>query len=104
VVTLASPMLDPRSACAAADVVIGIGSSSLRALARGKPVLVHGMRGFNAPFDRERESLFLRQGFYGEGDGTAGGLRLAGHLAALLADNSRRAVLGARGREIVVAR
>jgi glycosyltransferase involved in cell wall biosynthesis len=104
VVTLAGVAFDPRPAYAAADIVIGMGSSALRAMAHGKPVVVQGERGFNAPFDGEHEPLFLRQGFYGLGDGTPGGTRLAGHLAALFADSNRRATLGARGRELVVER
>jgi glycosyltransferase involved in cell wall biosynthesis len=104
VVTLTGAALDPRPAYAAADIVVGMGSSALRALAHGKPLVVQGERGFNAPFDADHESLFFRQGFYGMGDGTPGGPRLAEHLAVLLADPGRRAALGARGREVVVSR
>lgn len=104
VVTLAGATLDPRSAYAAADVVVGMGSSALRALAHGKPVVVQGERGFSAPFDANHEDLFLRQGFYGLGDGAPGGARLAKHIAVLLSDHQLRATLGARGREIVIAR
>ncbi|MCU1271968.1 MAG: hypothetical protein JWN74_3262 [Acidobacteriaceae bacterium] len=103
-VILAGAALDPRCAYAAADVVVGMGSSALRALAHAKPVIVQGERGFNAPFNSHHESLFFRQGFYGIGDGTPGGPRLAEHVAALLADPARRATLGARGREVVVRR
>ena len=104
VVSLVGAVLDPRSAYAAADIVVGMGSSALRALAHGKPVVVQGERGFNAPFDALHEPLFFRRGFYGVGDGTPGGPRLAEHLAALLADPARRAELGARGREVIVSR
>lgn len=104
VVVLPGATLDPRSAYAAADIVSGMGSSALRALAHGKPLVVQGEKGFNAPFDENHESLFLRQGFYGVGDGSPGGPRLAEYLASLLADPVRRTALGARGRELVVRR
>jgi L-malate glycosyltransferase len=104
VVTLAGATLDPRSAYAAADIVVGMGSSALRALAHGKPIVVQGERGFSAPFDADHESLFFRQGFHGVGDVMPCGSRLAKHLAALLADPRQRAALGARGREVVVSR
>ncbi|MGZ8892837.1 MAG: glycosyltransferase [Halobacteriota archaeon] len=104
VVTLTGALLDPRPAYAAADIVVGMGSSALRALAHGKPVIVQGEQGFNAPFDEYHEQMFFRQGFYGIGDNTPGGPRLAEHLAALLAEPTKRAILGARGREIVVRR
>jgi glycosyltransferase involved in cell wall biosynthesis len=42
VVELPGPLLDPREAYAAADVVVGMGSSALRAMAHGKPLLVQG--------------------------------------------------------------
>jgi L-malate glycosyltransferase len=44
-VTLTGPSLNPRLAYAAADVVVGMGSSALRAMAIGKPVIVQGERG-----------------------------------------------------------
>lgn len=104
VVTLAGPMLDPRPAYAAADVIIGMGSSVLRGLAHGKPVVVLGEAGFNAPFDPEHEPLFRTQGFYGVGDKSSGCARLSRHLTALLAKPALRASLGAWGRQIVVDR
>jgi glycosyltransferase involved in cell wall biosynthesis len=104
VITMAGATLDPRSAYAAADIVIGMGSSSMRAMAHAKPVVVQGERGFNAPFDEANKEMFLRKGFYGIGDGTPGGPRLAEHLATLMADTAQRATLGAMGREMIVSR
>jgi hypothetical protein len=46
----------------------------------------------------------LRRGFYGIGDGTPGGTRLAERLAVLLADPGLRASLGGFGREAIVSR
>jgi L-malate glycosyltransferase len=104
VITMAGATLDPRPAYAAADVVVGMGSSALRALAHAKAVVVQGERGFCAPFDAEHESLFASQGLYGLGDGTSGGPRLAEHLATLFANSELRESLGSRGREFVVNR
>lgn len=104
VVTLAGASFDPRPAYAAADVVVGMGSSAMRALAHGKPVVVQGERGFNAPFDAEHEAWFLREGFYGIGDGTPGGPRMAESIAELLASPEKRSALGAHGRDVIVSR
>ena len=52
-VVLAGALLDPRPAYAAADIVVGMGGSALRAMAFGKPVIVVGERGFAAPFNTE---------------------------------------------------
>lgn len=104
VVTLAGASLDPRPAYAGADIVIGMGSSSLRGMSHGKPVVVQGEGGFNAPFDPEHEPMFLKEGFYGVGNGGSGASRLAGHLAKLLGDPVLRSRLGARGRQIVTER
>jgi glycosyltransferase involved in cell wall biosynthesis len=104
VVSLPGAVLDPRPAYAAADLVAGMGSSALRAMAHAKPVVVQGEQGFCAPFDADHAAWFLRHGFYGQGTGPDGGARLAGFLAGLLADPARRAALGAWSREQVVAR
>lgn len=104
VVTLAGGTLDPRPAYAAADIVIGMGSSSLRGMAHGKPVVIQGEAGFNAPFDPEHEAIFLKQGFYGIGQGSSGAPQLAGHLGKLLRDPALRFELGTRGRQMVTQR
>lgn len=102
VVTLAGATLDPRPAYAAADVVLGMGGSALRAMAFAKPVIVQGEEGFSLILDPDTLHHFSWQGFYGIGDGDAGGDRLAGQLEALLTDPDRRRRLGRFGREIVV--
>ena len=104
VVIFAGAMLDPRPAYAAADIVVGMGGSAIRAMAHGKPVVVQGERGFNAPFDPDHEAFFFQNGFYGWGDGGPGGARLAEYIAGLLAHPEERAFLGARGRETAVRR
>lgn len=104
VVTLPGSSLDPRPAYAAADVVIGMGSSALRALAIGRPVVVQGEAAFSEVFEPATLGLFLRQGFYGLSDGASGANRLAGQLDGLLADLKRREVLGQFGRQVVTER
>jgi glycosyltransferase involved in cell wall biosynthesis len=104
VVSLVGAALDPRPAYAAADVVVAMGSSALRALAIGRPVVVQGERGFSEVFEPDTLELFLRQGFYGLGPGGRGGDRLAAQLEPLLRDPERRRELGAYGRRLVCER
>jgi glycosyltransferase involved in cell wall biosynthesis len=100
VVMLPGPDPDPRAAYAGADVVIGMGTSTLRGLAFGKPVVVQGERGFAQMFTPASSSMFVRQGMWGLGDGTSGVHRLAEQLALLLRDQRLRAELGAFGRRV----
>jgi glycosyltransferase involved in cell wall biosynthesis len=104
VVTLTGAMLDPRDAYAAADVVIGMGMSALRAMAFGKPVIVQGEAGFWLPLTAQTLPVFLDQGFYGIGDGSDGAPRVARALDELSRDPARRAEIGALGRSVVVDR
>ena len=104
VVTLAGSMLDPRSAYASADLVVGMGSSALRAMAIGCPVVVQGEMAFSEVFQPSTLELFLHQGFYGLADGEPGADRLAGQVEQLLNDPAQRTELGRYGREIVTER
>jgi len=104
VVALPGPELDPRPAYAAADVVVGMGSSALRALAIGRPVVVQGENAFSEVFEPTTLNVFLRQGFYGLADNERGATRLADQLEGLLADRDRREALGRFGRQVVVER
>lgn len=72
-VSLYGPLLDPRPAYAAADVVIGMGGSALRGMAFGKPLIVVGEAGFATTLEPSTASYFLRAGLYGKGrnDGDA---------------------------------
>jgi glycosyltransferase involved in cell wall biosynthesis len=103
-VSLVGAMPDPRPAYAAADVVAGMGSSALRAMAIGKPLVVQGEGGFSLPFSRETYDTFLWQGFWGKGDGTSGTERLADMLEALITDPEKRSRLSEYGRSVVVER
>ena len=104
VATLPGADLDPRGAYAAADLVVGMGSSALRAMAIGKPLIVQGERAFSEVFEPASHDLFLQQGFYGLGDDESGSARLTGQIERLIVDQPLRAELGAYGRRIVVER
>jgi glycosyltransferase involved in cell wall biosynthesis len=104
VVQLPGALLDPREAYAAADIVAGMGSSALRAMAHGKPVVVQGERGFARTFDDESSAQFFHAGFYGLGDGGSAAGAVADALAALLDDAGLRHKLGELGRSVVLDR
>lgn len=103
-VVLTGELFDPRPAYAAADVVLGMGGSALRALAFGRPLVVQGERGFWELLTPRSSDLFLRQGWYGVGDGTGGSARLTAILRELAGDPARRATLGEYGRGLAVDR
>jgi glycosyltransferase involved in cell wall biosynthesis len=103
-ISLVGALIDPRPAYAGSDIVLGMGSSALRAMAIGRPVIVQGEGGFSLPFAPETHDTFLWQGFWGVGDGSSGAIRLAGHIEALVVDSARRSRLGEYGRATVVER
>jgi hypothetical protein len=96
-VVLTGELLDPRPAYAAADVILGMGGSALRAMAYAKPVIVLGEGGFSRTLDETTADSFLWQGFYGIG----GHSDLAAQLLALLEDAVLRTRLGAFSRQLV---
>ncbi|QNN53467.1 glycosyltransferase family 4 protein [Nocardioides mesophilus] len=99
---LPGPMTDPRAAYEAADIVVGMGHSALRALAFAKPVVVVGERGFALPVTPQTLHHFDFHGFYGLGDGGDAAPALAGHLRRLLGDPDLRAGLGGFGRQLIL--
>jgi glycosyltransferase involved in cell wall biosynthesis len=101
-VVMTGAMRDPRPAYAAADVVLGMGGSALRAMAFAKPVIILGEGGFAEVLDPKTAGQFLWQGFYGVGDG--GPDRLHELLSGLLDDPGRMAELGQFGLELVTER
>ena len=101
VVVFAGSLADPRPAYAAADVVVGMGSSALRAMSIGRPLVVQGERGFSKMFEPDTVPYFLDQGFWGLGDNEPGADLLARQLRTLLRDAELRARLGAFGRRTV---
>jgi glycosyltransferase involved in cell wall biosynthesis len=105
VVVLTGELKDPRGAYAAADVSLGMGGSSLRAMAFARPVVVQGERGFWEVVTPDTVAGFLWTGWYGVGDGPEHGpARLEGLLRALRDDDERRAALGAYVRGLVEER
>ncbi len=105
-VVLTGQLADPRPAYDAADVVLGMGGSALRALAFGKPLVVVGERGFSELLTARTAPVFLSDGWYGLGPGSYGeGVTgMSGALAAVCRDAALRDQLGAFGRDLVVTR
>ncbi|MPZ93370.1 MAG: glycosyltransferase [Propionibacteriales bacterium] len=66
-VVLTGELPDPRSAYAAADLVLGMGSSILRGMSFGKPAIVVGRKGFSEPIGPDTLPRFLYDGFIGVG-------------------------------------
>jgi glycosyltransferase involved in cell wall biosynthesis len=106
VVLLTGKITDPRTAYAAADVIVGQGSSALRGMAFGKPLVVVGENGFSELLTKDSSAMFLRQGWYGLGPGSLGtgpaALCLA--LERLTRSAELRRELGAFARQLAVNR
>lgn len=100
VVVVTGQLLDPRPAYDAADVVLGMGSSALKGMAFGKPVVVQGDRGRWQTLEPATLDGFLHDGWMCLGTGDGRDLERALH--ALLADPGTRADRGALGRRVVV--
>ena len=95
-------MLDPRPAYAAADIVLSMGGSALRAMAFGKPVIVVGEQGFSAALTPESADSFYYNGIYGLGSGTDSNAQLLADIRRLSEGSERRAQLGLFSRQFVV--
>lgn len=103
VITLTGQLLDPGDAYAAADVVLGMGTSAQKGMAFAKPVVVQGEKGYWETLTPDSLPTYLRQNFYGIGDGSDGAPRLAKILNDLADDRSRWPELGAFGRSTALA-
>lgn len=101
-VVVAGAMDDPRPAYEAADVVLGMGSSVLKGMAFGKPVVVQGERGFWRRLDEQSLPVFLEQGWYGSGG--RGVADLSDALEPLVRKPRLRGTLGTFGQRIVTQR
>jgi glycosyltransferase involved in cell wall biosynthesis len=97
-------MANPRPAYAAADIVLGMGSSAARGLAFGKPLVVQGEAGWSELFDENTAAALARYSFWSADAVEHPVERLAGIIAPLLADDARRAQLGEFGRRFAVER
>lgn len=93
---------DPRAVYAVSDICLGMGSSAIKALSFGKPLIVQGSGGYWKVFTEGTMDEFLWQGFYGQGGlGTAA---LIQNLETMCQDTALRTRLGAWGREVAVQR
>jgi glycosyltransferase involved in cell wall biosynthesis len=101
-VILTGELLDPRPAYAAADLVVGMGSSALRAMAFGKPVVIAGERGFSAKFTPESANCFYYKGMYGLGNGSPDNSQLIAEIRELAEHPDLRSALGEFSRQFVV--
>lgn len=101
-VVLTGPLMDPRSAYAAADVVIGMGGSGLRGMAFAKPVIVVGEGAFSNVLGPATAQWFLRNGIYGQRSDTAQSRPLAGLIKELVSSPELRSYLGGFARNFVV--
>ena len=105
VVTFTGQLMDPRTAYSAADAVIGMGGSALRALAFARPLIVQGERGFFELLEARSVDTFLWQGWYGVGEDLASGkASLHAALVRLAGDAGERSQLGLWGRRLVTER
>jgi L-malate glycosyltransferase len=93
-VILPGALLDPRPAYAAADIVVGMGGSALRAMAFAKPTIIVGEGGFARTFDAASAPDFLYQGMYGVAGGDPDNRSLATALRKAANDPSQLAQLG----------
>ncbi len=101
-ILVARGLIDPRPAYAAADIVLGMGGSSLRGMAFGKPVIIVGEAGFSAPFTPVTAPGFYYKGMYGLGNGNSNNASLAREIRNLAEDAEQRAALGQFSRNFVV--
>lgn len=95
-------MSDPRPVYAAADIMLGMGSSAARSLAFARPLIVQGEGGTAEVFtDATSDSLFSRS-FWSQAQQPQAEMRLAKALIELLDDSGRREQLGSLGRAFAI--
>ena len=102
-VTLTGPLMDPREAYVAADIVLGMGTSAQKGMAFAKPVVIQGERGYWETLTPESMPKYLHHNFYGLGDGSDGAPRLAAIIGELAGDRGRWPELGNFGRKTALA-
>jgi glycosyltransferase involved in cell wall biosynthesis len=102
-VTLTGPLMDPREAYVAADIVLGMGTSAQKGMAFAKPVVIQGERGYWETLTPESMPQYLHHNFYGLGDGSDGAPRLAAIIGELARERDRWPELGEFGRKTALA-
>ncbi|MCB1528453.1 MAG: glycosyltransferase family 4 protein [Hyphomicrobiaceae bacterium] len=100
-ILLTGEILDPRPAYAAADIVVGMGGSALRAMAFAKPVIIVGNKGFASTFSTDTYQFFLQHGIFGIGEGKTTNDNLINSLRQLAMNPGMRSELGNLGRNFV---
>ena len=102
VVITTGALSDPRPVYATSDIIFGMGSSAIKGLSFGKPLVVQGQRGFWQLLDSSTLPVFLTQGWFGsEGRGVPD---FTAALLPLVQSESRRRQLGEFGRTVAVDR
>ena len=105
VVLIPGEAKDPRPAYSSADIILGMGSSALRGMAFGKPIVVQGVEGFWLTLNPQTAETFLHGGWFGYGEGELQGVqRLTRELLPLLVDAGLREQLGDFGHKLVAGR
>lgn len=95
-------MADPRPVYAAADVVLGMGTSAIKGMAHGKVLVVQGEAGYWKMLTEQNAEHFLAEGWFGyAGRGVSD---LETELLALFSDPDLRLRLGAFGRTLIESR
>ncbi|MGO4680979.1 glycosyltransferase family 4 protein [Microbacterium sp. 2MCAF23] len=104
VVRMLGPRSDARPAYAAADIVLGMGGSAARALAFGRPLIVHGEAGWSCLFEESSAAMLARSSFWSPErpeDPVGDLVRIA---EPLIADPARWEDLGGFGRRFAQQR
>ncbi|WP_328811094.1 MULTISPECIES: glycosyltransferase [unclassified Rhodococcus (in: high G+C Gram-positive bacteria)] len=98
VIHVTGQLLDPRPAYDAADVMIGMGSSALKGLAFGKPLVVQGEGGYWKLLTPDTVDEFLYAGWFGRGG--RGAADFEPEIVRVLDDRALRTELGVYGLEL----
>lgn len=99
VIEITGSVLDPGVFYEGSDVVLGMGSSILRGMAYGKPVVVQGSDGYWELLTPDTLDTFLDVGFFGNGG--AGASALLSILKDLVSNPATNSSLGSWNRELV---
>lgn len=103
-VRFVGPLSDPRSAYAAADVMLGMGGSAARSLAFGAPLVVQGEAGWSQLFEPATAEALMRHSYWSAESVPDPVTRLTSILRRVLADADLRGRLGGRGRDFAEER